>query len=308
VSVDNPVDKADAIVVRFSVPPSAEAPHYGSTGALDLYVNNQFRQAITLHSKYAYQYTKGGNKPSEGTPAKRHYNEFRFKLKGEALERGNTLTLRKGENSLLKEYNIDLIDFEVIPDPRNRPGNSVSVKDFGAVGDGVTDDTKSFLTARDTAREENKSLWIPAGTFLVSSQKSTKLIFENQTVRGAGVWHTTLLRRPPVGSERKHRTAIVLQGKSILSDVYIKNELFYEGDYVILANGEGWKIERIWSHNTGPCWLSGNDGVIRDSRMSDHWGDGININNSNRNTPHSLGNIRDISFLESILVRKYNRY
>jgi hypothetical protein len=41
----------------------------------------------------------------------------------------------------------------------------VSVKDFGAVGDGVTDDTAAIQNAIDTG----KKVWIPAGTYLFST-------------------------------------------------------------------------------------------------------------------------------------------
>jgi hypothetical protein len=46
----------------------------------------------------------------------------------------------------------------------SRLRESVSVKDFGAVGDGVTDDTTAFLAAAAT----NKSVLIPYGDFVIS--------------------------------------------------------------------------------------------------------------------------------------------
>ena len=48
---------------------------------------------------------------------------------------------------------------------------TVSVKDFGAVGDGVTDDTAAIQAAADAAKAEKKSLFIPAPTvsYLISS-------------------------------------------------------------------------------------------------------------------------------------------
>ncbi len=46
------------------------------------------------------------------------------------------------------------------------PQGALSVKDFGAVGDGVTDDTEAFVTALTTAN--GKELYIPAGTYVVN--------------------------------------------------------------------------------------------------------------------------------------------
>lgn len=45
---------------------------------------------------------------------------------------------------------------------------SVSVKDFGAVGDGVTNDTTSIKNAADYCVANNRSLYFPAGTYIIT--------------------------------------------------------------------------------------------------------------------------------------------
>ena len=50
---------------------------------------------------------------------------------------------------------------------------SVSVKDFGAVGDGVTDDTASVQAAINFARTNAKKLHVPAGTYIISGSGLT---------------------------------------------------------------------------------------------------------------------------------------
>lgn len=47
-------------------------------------------------------------------------------------------------------------------------GLFVNVKSFGAVGDGVVDDTEAIQTAIDYARDNNKRVFIPNGTYKVS--------------------------------------------------------------------------------------------------------------------------------------------
>jgi len=67
---------------------------------------------------------------------------------------------------------------------------SVSVKDFGAVGDGVTDDTAAIQAAIDT---NTKLVFIPEGTYKITS--SLRLAF-GQNLMGFGWWGTILNWRP----------------------------------------------------------------------------------------------------------------
>ena len=64
---------------------------------------------------------------------------------------------------------------------------TVSVKDFGAVGDGVTDDTDAIQAAA-SALVPGGRLWVPAGTYKVTGITFTKPV----AIKGEGV--TTLIR------------------------------------------------------------------------------------------------------------------
>ena len=68
------------------------------------------------------------------------------------------------------------IDLEQI---RAVPEGFVNVKDFGAKGDGVTDDTLAF----QNAIEINKNIFIPAGTYLINKPLKLKA---NQFIIGSG--------------------------------------------------------------------------------------------------------------------------
>lgn len=63
----------------------------------------------------------------------------------------------------------------------------VSVKDFGAVGDGVANDTAAFLAAFAHASTHNRVIYIPAGTYEVAATIGTGTIVRGMYGEGRGV-------------------------------------------------------------------------------------------------------------------------
>jgi len=69
-------------------------------------------------------------------------------------------------------------------------GNTVNVKDFGAVGDGATDDTAALLAFRDALASTNAKGFIPAGTYKYTS--SPNWGFSDLNIEGEGKRKTIL--------------------------------------------------------------------------------------------------------------------
>jgi hypothetical protein len=64
---------------------------------------------------------------------------------------------------------------------------SVSVKDFGAVGNGIADDTVAIQNAFDYASANNKSVYVPAGTYnIISAITINTPVFNRFSIFGSG--------------------------------------------------------------------------------------------------------------------------
>lgn len=74
-------------------------------------------------------------------------------------------------------------------------GAPLNVRDFGAVGDGVTDDTAAFESAMDLLTQYS-SLYIPAGNYVLNSDNFTgsalTIDVDNVSITGAGPYVTKL--------------------------------------------------------------------------------------------------------------------
>lgn len=89
------------------------------------------------------------------------------------------------------------------PEP---PSSFVSVVNFGAVGDGIHDDTDAFIDALATSL----GVFIPNGTYLIRRPLELR---NKQTLRGAGEWHSQLIFNPLPGRNLSVATACITTGK-----------------------------------------------------------------------------------------------
>jgi Pectate lyase superfamily protein len=65
-------------------------------------------------------------------------------------------------------------------------GESVSVRDFSAVGDGVADDTVAIQAAINYCHTYGKTLYVPSGTYKITSQLTKSSSFNHPTIVGDG--------------------------------------------------------------------------------------------------------------------------
>jgi hypothetical protein len=76
-------------------------------------------------------------------------------------------------------------------------GPTYNVTNYGAVGDGVTDDTAAFQAAINAAQgTPGSTIYVPAGTYVLSTLNPT----QNMQIEGAGAGLTTLLENPASSS------------------------------------------------------------------------------------------------------------
>lgn len=83
--------------------------------------------------------------------------------------------------------------------PRPEPPLVLNVKDFGAIGDGVTDDTAAIQEALDAVPATGATVHLPAGTYLVSITEGNEALTialtlprKGITITGAGIDATTV--------------------------------------------------------------------------------------------------------------------
>ena len=262
---------ANAVDLHYSVPDSSDGSAY--TAPLGVYVNGGHDQDLTLTNKYSWFY--GGypftNNPSQGNPH-HFYDDVRTTFSS-TLPAGTKVRFQADAGS--KDTTIDTADFETVA-AKSQPAGSLSAADFGAVP-GSGDSTTALQNAINAASSQNKTLWIPAGTYTVTQH----LIVDNVTIQGAGQWYTVLggngvgvYGKASPGSSNVH-----------LSDFAVIGEVTDRDDNAQVnaiggAIGGGSTISGLWlQHTKVGMWFDGPfDGLaISNVRILDTTADGINL-------------------------------
>ncbi|WP_194919773.1 galactose-binding domain-containing protein [Catenulispora rubra] len=281
--------------VRVSIP---DAPSGGGiTSTLDLYVNGVFRQALNVNSKqtYIYEGTNYNNSddknPADGDP-RVFWDESHSFVTGAAIAPGSTFSVVKDSANSASYYDVDVVDTENPPAPIAQPANSISITDCGAVADNAPTNGSADSAAQDStaaiqncinqAQSQNKTLWIPQGTFYLKG--TTGLQATGITIAGAGMWYSTIYRDVPLPNSQPLAavfsvTSCTVQNFHVDSDATSRGTAGGDGG-TMDTTGTNWVADGMWNqHTESGFWASGTGGTVRNSRVTSEWADGINLNN-----------------------------
>lgn len=148
----------------------------------------------------------------------------------------------------------------------NRFADVVNVKDFGAVGDGVTDDTAA-IQAAITATTTGKSIYFPSGTYSFSSQ----LVFNTNKIgiQGDGS-STTFLKY--TGSNTTNDIIVVGDGISQIVNIIISGFTIYSS--TSMTGGFAFHLKKICRSNLNDVIVNGQD-ISPVNIYSGIWFDGL---------------------------------
>jgi len=274
-------EDASSIVVRYSLPDSPDGKGLDST--ISLYVNGKFKEKLPVTSRYTWLYGDYpfSNNPAAGKP-RNFFDEVR--LKGLEIHRGDVVRLQKDSSDAARYCIIDLVDLEQVGPPLPVPANSLCICDprFGAAANGVTDDTTALKNCIAAAKEEGKTVWVPAGTYLITGDID---LHSDVTIQGAGMWHSTFMGDPGLYSESDRRVRFTGAGSNIhLADFAIVGKLNCRSDSEPNDGLEGSfgtnsTISRIWvEHTKTGAWIVNSSGLmVEGCRFRDTIADGINF-------------------------------
>lgn len=215
---------ANAVDFHYAIPDSAGGG--GMTQPLDLYVNGTLTTALSLTSDYSWLYGAYpySSTPSVGVPGggstgsevpHDFYDDVRYQFSS-TLPQGTVVKLQVDAGDNAPWYAINTADFETVAAAISQPSGylSATASPYNADPTGVNDSTSALQSAINAASAAGKGLYLPQGTYKVSSPLSVN----NVTIEGAGVVHhahrlerRVRRQREPGEYEREHLEPLCLR-------------------------------------------------------------------------------------------------
>ncbi|GGM32416.1 CBM35 domain-containing protein [Promicromonospora citrea] len=261
---------ASGVVVRYSIPDDATGG--GRTAPLAVYADGTKLRDVTLTSAHAWQY---GDYPFHDDPslggAHRFYDELRFEIPAQPA--GTVLRLQK-DSDAVAHVDVDLVEAELVAPALSAPSGAVPVTSHGATPGGG-DDTAAFTAAVAAARAAGVPVWVPAGTFHVS----TAVQVSGVTVLGAGPWHSVLVGTGRAGGFYATGGGVTIADLSVTGSATVRDDAngqaAVEGDFT----GET-LLQNLWlQHTKVGLWVrpGSRDVLAVGLRVRDTYADGVNF-------------------------------
>lgn len=277
---------ASGLVVRYSIPDNAAGT--GLTSPLAVYANGTKLQDVTLTSAHSWVY---GEYPFHNDPAlgsaHRFYDELRFQIPEQPA--GTVIRLQK-DSAAVAHVDIDLVEAERVAPALTAPAGAVSVTAHGATP-GAGDDTAAFTAAVAAARSAGVPVWIPAGTFHVS----TAIQVSGVAVLGAGTWHSAVVGTGRAGGFYATGGGVTIADVAILGSATVRDDAngqaAIEGDFT----GDT-LLQNIWmQHTKVGLWVrpGSRDVLAVGLRVRDTYADGVNLRSGVLNTQVTQSTFRN---------------
>jgi hypothetical protein len=269
--------------VQFTLtsPANAFDVHYalnqGASGTLSVYVNGgKLSQELSLTSAYSYISTPD----ITGSMTHKFYDDARMMF-GQTLAAGSTVRLQVDSTDTAVPYTIDVADFYNVPAAATQPANSVSVTSEGADPTGASDSTTAFRNAISAANAAGESVWIPPGTYLISSA----LQVNSATIEGAGDWYSQIKTNEFIDNTSAVSGPVNLSGFAILGSTVGRHD-DSTANAIDGSLGSGWMVNGLWIQDTNVgFWLQyGNSNcTVENSVIESTDADGLNFNGNATN-------------------------
>jgi hypothetical protein len=251
----------------------------GASGSLSVYVNGtKLSQEVSLTSQYSYITTSN----IAGSQVHHFYNDVRMMF-GQQLNAGAKVRVQVDSADTAVPYTIDVADFFQVAAPLSQPANSVSVTSYGADPTGAQDSSNAFRQALSAANAAGQQVWIPQGTFAVSSAIQAN----SGTFQGAGDWYTQLKTNMFIQNNSTVSGPVNLHDFAILGNTVGRHD-DSSANAIQGSLGTGAQVSNLWIQNTNVgFWLEfGNTNItVQNCVVLSTDADGLNFNgNANNNT------------------------
>src|SRR5580692_9075376 len=269
--------------VQFTLTSAANAfdVHYalpqGASGTLSVYVNGtKLSKELILTS--AYSYISTGN--ITGSQTHKLYDDARMMF-GQTYPAGTTVRFEADSADTALPYTIDVADFYNVPAAATQPANSISVTSEGADPTGAADSTQAFRNAISAANSAGESVWIPSGTYLVSSA----LQVNSATIAGAGDWYSQIKTNEFIDNTSHVSGPVNLSGFAILGSTVGRHD-DSTANAIDGSLGSGFTVNGLWIQDTNVgFWLQyGNSNcTVENTVIESTDADGLNFNGNATN-------------------------